>query len=82
MIDATALNTVKRGVMLENCARGGQGEEVAVWKIDGKLHAIANRCPHKQAKLSMGDIEDLGAGPAVRCPKHRGKFAGGLYFNL
>ena len=57
------------------------GEEVAVWKVLGKLYATANRCSHKQAKLSLGDIEDLD-GPAVRCPKHRGKFAGGLYFSL
>ena len=68
-----------------------RGEEVAVWRVRGQLYAIANRCAHKRARLSLGDIEDLGecgagahpdgsvvGGLAVRCPKHRRKFGGAL----
>ena len=36
------------------------GEEVAVYRVGTDLYAIADRCCHKQAKLHMGDIEDLG----------------------
>lgn len=49
------------------------------------LVAIGDECPHKHARLSDGDIEDLGhkAGVCIRCPKHRRKFnGGGLYFSL
>lgn len=60
------------------------GEEVGVWRVQGALHAIGNRCSHKNAKLSLGDIEDLGGKNqlGVKCPKHRGKFGGGLLFSL
>jgi nitrite reductase/ring-hydroxylating ferredoxin subunit len=64
-------------------------EEVAVWRLRGQLYAINNRCAHKRAKLSLGDIEDLGqcgagahmdgstvGGLSVRCPKHQQKFGG------
>lgn len=43
--------------------------------------AMDNRCPHKAASLHRsGDIEDLGdeLGLCLRCPKHKGKFGGGL----
>lgn len=53
------------------------------------------RCGHGAGLLSSGDIEELGscalgtrldgskqAGLCVRCPKHRAKFAGGLWFSL
>jgi len=58
------------------------GDEVGVWRVKGQVYAIGNRCSHKNAKLSLGDIEDIGGGPAVKCPKHRGKFGGGLLFSL
>lgn len=62
------------------------GDELMLLKeADGQVRAIDNRCPHKRAKLSKGDIEDLGeqlGGLCIRCPKHRRKFAGGLYVSL
>lgn len=53
---------------------------------NGTFYAIDNVCAHKKASLCLGDIEDLAShsaeGLCVRCPKHRGKFCGGLYFDL
>jgi NAD(P)H-dependent nitrite reductase small subunit len=41
---------------------------IAVFRVGGKLYAIANRCPHKGASLCEGEIvvED----GIVRCPWH------------
>ena len=56
------------------------GTDVAVWRVGGRLFALENECAHKAASLHKGDIEDIpGVGLCVRCPKHRKKFAGGLY---
>eukprot|EP00762_Andalucia_godoyi_P002494 ANDGO_02709.mRNA.1 NADH-cytochrome b5 reductase 2 len=45
--------------------------------------AVSNWCPHKQASLAKGDIEDIpDFGLCVKCPKHRKKFSGGLCFRL
>lgn len=49
---------------------------------DGAVHAVDDACPHKQASLSLGDIEDgagAGQGLSIKCPKHRkpGKFGAG-----
>ncbi|KAK3276468.1 hypothetical protein CYMTET_15456 [Cymbomonas tetramitiformis] len=69
---------------------------VAVFRhSDGKLYALSDRCAHGSGQLSLGDMEDLGrcamgthkngskvGGPCVRCPRHRSKMAGGLYFSL
>ncbi len=31
------------------------GEDIVVWKdLDGKPHAVQDRCPHRTAKLSLG----------------------------
>ncbi|MUG69130.1 nitrite reductase small subunit NirD [Paenibacillus validus] len=44
-----------------------QGEEVALFKLSGgKLHAIQNRCPHKQGVLAEGIVCD----EHVFCPMH------------
>lgn len=47
------------------------------------LRAIGDVCPHKDASLSEGDIEDSDSarGACVKCPRHRKKFAGGLNFS-
>jgi len=43
------------------------GTSIAVFRgEDGQLHAIANRCAHRQLKLSLGHVEDC----AVVCPYH------------
>ncbi|ALS24136.1 MULTISPECIES: nitrite reductase small subunit NirD [Paenibacillus] len=43
------------------------GTEIAVFKLSsGELHAIENRCPHKNGKLSEGIVCDH----HVFCPLH------------
>ena len=41
---------------------------IAVFRVEGKLYAVANRCPHKGASLCDGEVmvED----GIVRCPWH------------
>jgi len=63
---------------------------VSIFNVDGVYYAIDNQCAHKEAQLCKGDIEDLRLPNSVegdplhcvKCPKHRKKFAGGLYFDL
>jgi NAD(P)H-flavin reductase/nitrite reductase/ring-hydroxylating ferredoxin subunit len=70
--------------------------EVLVYRHTAtQWHAISDVCAHKEASLHKGDIEDLPSchlssrddkskppGLCVKCPKHRKKFGGGLYFSL
>lgn len=65
-------------------------EAVSIVKLkDNSVVAVGDSCCHKDAKLSKGDIEDLGVGVSacvgdgtelggvcLRCPKHKKKFAG------
>lgn len=46
------------------------GVTVAVFNIDGTLHAVADRCTHARARLSEGELE----GDEVVCPVHFGRF--------
>ncbi len=54
------------------------GREVALFNVDGEIHAVTHRCPHRSGPLAKGTVErvqdpaDPGAGPtlAVRCPIH------------
>jgi phenylpropionate dioxygenase-like ring-hydroxylating dioxygenase large terminal subunit len=51
-------------VEYENAIKRGQVVEVQFWKTsialyrgqDGKLRALENRCPHRQLKLSLGEV--------------------------
>ncbi|CAE7927349.1 CBR1 [Symbiodinium sp. KB8] len=59
--------------------------DIVLIRHAGRLLAMSNRCPHKDASLHRsGDIEDLGGdlGLCLRCPKHKGKFGGGLYVSF
>eukprot|EP00325_Prymnesiales_sp_UTEX-LB-985_P009575 CAMPEP_0174713360 /NCGR_PEP_ID=MMETSP1094-20130205/14056_1 /TAXON_ID=156173 /ORGANISM="Chrysochromulina brevifilum, Strain UTEX LB 985" /LENGTH=471 /DNA_ID=CAMNT_0015912537 /DNA_START=1 /DNA_END=1416 /DNA_ORIENTATION=+ len=59
--------------------------DIVLVRHGGRLLAMSNRCPHKQARLHRsGDIEDLGGdlGLCLRCPKHRSKFGGGLFVSF
>ena len=42
------------------------GAEIALFNVEGKLYAVSNRCPHRNAPLSRGHLE----GTAIRCPLH------------
>ncbi len=51
------------------------GQQVALFNIDGQLHAISNRCSHARGPLSEGDIEHEEDGTcSVHCPWHYTKF--------
>lgn len=48
-----------------------EGQEIAVFRPrNGEMCAIANRCPHRQAPLADGIIDDT----QVVCPYHGHKF--------
>jgi chlorite dismutase len=46
-------------------------EAVALFNVNGALHAIADRCSHARGPLSEGEIE----GDTVVCPWHDARFA-------
>ena len=62
------------------------GRTVAVFRTDGKLYALANRCVHKGASLcegpliglaqssTPGEIEYTKLGEIIRCPWHGWEF--------
>ena len=61
------------------------GHRVGIYRVAGKLHALADRCPHRGARLCSGRIAtpiELGAGEVtvgaansiVRCPWHKWEF--------
>ena len=46
------------------------GRELALFKIDGKVFALKNACPHQQGPLAEGEIDDN----CVVCPWHGWEF--------
>lgn len=49
------------------------GEAVALFNVNGTVHAITNRCTHARASLSEGTVD--AASCVVTCPWHDGKFS-------
>jgi chlorite dismutase/nitrite reductase/ring-hydroxylating ferredoxin subunit len=49
------------------------GDAVALFNVNGTVHAIANRCSHARASLSEGTVD--AARCAVTCPWHEGIFS-------
>lgn len=49
------------------------GEAVALFNVDGTVHAIANRCTHARGSLSDGAVDP--AACAVTCPWHAARFS-------
>ena len=47
-----------------------EGDQVAIFNVDGELHAIADVCPHAAAPLSDGKLEH----GRVRCKWHGALF--------
>ncbi len=43
---------------------------VAIYQIDGAVHAVADRCPHAGAPLSEGEL----SGRQITCPWHGSQF--------
>ena len=46
------------------------GEEICVFNVGGKMHAVEEICPHQGGPMSEGTIED----GSIVCPWHSGKF--------
>src|SRR5213078_1064060 len=49
------------------------GDAVALFNVNGTVHAIANRCTHARASLSEGMVDAKRC--AVTCPWHEGVFS-------
>ena len=47
-----------------------QGEEVAIYCVQGELHATADLCTHGLSRMSEGFLE----GCEIECPIHQGRF--------
>jgi nitrite reductase/ring-hydroxylating ferredoxin subunit len=47
-----------------------QGEQVALFNIEGEVYAVGNRCPHSNGPLAEGEVE----GTTVTCPWHGSRF--------
>jgi naphthalene 1,2-dioxygenase system ferredoxin subunit len=62
-----ALADVKDGEIIE--ARAG-GTQVALCRVDGKIHALEDMCTHAFAQLSQGFLE----GGEIECPLHGARF--------
>jgi len=53
------------------------GEPLVLWREHGALHAWADRCPHRGARLSLGRVLTTAHGPRLECPYHGWQFEGG-----
>lgn len=51
------------------------GEDIVFWRDGGKVHALADRCPHRGASLSQGHLRFPGSG-TISCPYHGWTFDG------
>lgn len=47
-----------------------EGEQVAIFRSDGGVHALSDVCTHAGASLSEGGVRD----GTVRCPRHGAPF--------
>lgn len=47
-----------------------EGEEIALFKVKGKIFALNNACPHEGGPLAEGEIK----GNMVICPWHDWRF--------
>jgi len=46
------------------------GKEILIVNVEGKYHAIGNKCTHRGGDLSKGIM----SGKVVKCPRHGAKF--------
>ena len=46
------------------------GHDIAIYEVEGEIHATANVCTHGAARMSDGFLE----GREIECPLHQGKF--------
>ncbi|KDB51690.1 Rieske (2Fe-2S) domain-containing protein [Sphaerotilus natans subsp. natans DSM 6575] len=46
------------------------GREIALYEVEGEIHASDNLCTHGAARMSDGFLE----GREIECPLHQGRF--------
>ena len=51
------------------------GDDIVLFRDGGRVHALADRCPHRGAKLSVGKCQFAGSG-TISCPYHGWTFKG------
>jgi len=51
-----------------------QGEEIALFNVDGEIYAIGNVCTHAYTHLTEGDFYEDMRGWVVECPLHGSQF--------
>ena len=54
-----------RGVRVEVA-----GERIALFRLDGAIYAVGDRCSHAEASLAEGEVFDTD----VECPRHGAEF--------
>lgn len=65
---------------IEDFGAGGRkvvylnGQQVALFNVDGHLYALSNRCSHARGPLSEGEVEEAENGCTVTCPWHYAKY--------
>jgi phenylpropionate dioxygenase-like ring-hydroxylating dioxygenase large terminal subunit len=83
MIEATHWHPVAQDSDLRDAPVGATlfGRELVLWRdARGGVHAWADACPHRGARLSMGRVvpePDAAAGARLECPYHGWRFAAG-----
>jgi phenylpropionate dioxygenase-like ring-hydroxylating dioxygenase large terminal subunit len=51
------------------------GEAIVIARLDGEVAALRDACRHFQARLSLGQIEQIGQQDCLRCPYHGWAYA-------
>ena len=46
------------------------GEEICLYRVEGKVYATHDRCTHGNANLSSGVLD----GHEIECPFHQGRY--------
>lgn len=64
-----ACETAELGDQESRCVRGA-GLDIAVFNVQGRYFALADRCPHGNASLSEGWLEN----GEIECPLHQARF--------
>lgn len=51
-----------------------RGKGVALFEIEGAIHAVENACPHRGTPLVGGRVQRMEDGSFVVCPDHAWRF--------
>jgi nitrite reductase/ring-hydroxylating ferredoxin subunit len=68
MIKLADVNQIPEGGSIEVLAPDGR--EIALFKVEGQIYALDNRCPHMGGPLGEGEL----TGCMVTCPWHGWQF--------